>query len=65
LDWHSVVAMPSLMLPEAMPDEPASILFRGLALIHNPSDWQAVLDAAQKGDGNIPLLKQTAGAPDH
>jgi len=61
LDWHSEVAMPNLLLADSMPDEPASILFRGLAKVRNSPDWRAVLDAAEKRNGNIPLLKQPQG----
>jgi hypothetical protein len=62
LDWHSVVAMPSLIAPELMPNEPGSILIRGMAHVRDRSDWQAVLDAAQKRNGNVPLLKSADGA---
>jgi hypothetical protein len=45
----------------SMPDDPMSILFRGLKLVQSSDEWRAVLDAAKARNGTIPLLKVGKG----
>jgi hypothetical protein len=42
---------------EAKPNEPLSILFRGLGLVSSAEEWRQVLNAARAGDGSLELLK--------
>lgn len=44
----------------SLPNEPLSILFRGLALAGNAAEWRQVLDAARAGDGSLKLLVDPA-----
>lgn len=44
----------------AMPDEPLSILLRGLGLVSTASEWSEVLQAASSGDSHLKLLKDPA-----
>jgi hypothetical protein len=41
---------------DSLPNEPLSILYRGLAMISNAAEWRQVLDAANAGDGSLKLL---------
>lgn len=45
----------------SLPNEPLSILYRGLALAGDPAEWRQVLDAARAGDGSLKLLIDPAG----
>ncbi len=40
----------------SLPNEPLSILYRGLALVSHPAEWREVLDAARSGNGSLELL---------
>jgi hypothetical protein len=42
---------------EARPNEPLSILLRGLALVSTTTEWRQVLNAARAGDGSLGLLQ--------
>jgi hypothetical protein len=42
---------------ESFPDEPASILLRGLGLVNTATEWRQVLDAARAGNGSLNLLR--------
>lgn len=44
----------------SLPNEPLSILYRGLGLVSNPTEWRQVLDAARAGDGSLKLLVDPA-----
>lgn len=39
-----------------VPDDPVSILVRGLPLVRSEKDWRRVLDAAAEGDGKLEML---------
>jgi hypothetical protein len=41
---------------EARPNEPLSILMRGLGLVSSVEEWREVLNAARAGDGSLALL---------
>ena len=43
---------------EALPNEPLSILLRGLALVTTHAEWRKVLDAARAGNGSLGLLQE-------
>lgn len=45
---------------ESLPNEPLSILYRGLASVSNSTEWRQVLDAARAGDGSLKLLVDPA-----
>lgn len=45
---------------ESFPNEPLSILYRGLALVSNSTEWRQVLNAARVGDGSLKLLADPA-----
>lgn len=44
----------------SLPNEPLSILYRGLGLLSNPTEWHQVLDAARAGDGSLKLFVDPA-----
>jgi hypothetical protein len=48
--------MQSVYEADALPDQPLSILLRGLSLVCSKKDWLEVLDAAEAGNGCIDLL---------
>lgn len=41
---------------DSLPNEPLSILVRGLSLLNSQDEWRTVLDAARTGNGAIDLL---------
>lgn len=49
--------MRRLFEAEAKPNEPLSILFRGLGVVSSAEEWRQVLNAARAGDGSLELLK--------
>jgi hypothetical protein len=49
--------MRSVYEADVLPNEPLSILLRGLALAHSIDDWKSVLTAAQTKNGHIALLE--------
>jgi|GEM_PF-3798765 len=44
----------------SLPNDPLSILYRGLALAGDDAEWRQVLDAAKAGDGSLKLLVDPA-----
>lgn len=44
----------------SLPNEPLSILYRGLGLLSNPTEWRQVLDGARAGDGSPKLFVDPA-----
>jgi hypothetical protein len=43
-----------------LPNEPLSILYRGLGLVSNSAEWRQVLDAARAGNGSLTLFVDPA-----
>lgn len=41
---------------QSLPDEPLSILYRGLGLMRSSAEWRQVLDAARAGNGSLTLF---------
>ncbi|MGH8046078.1 MAG: HEAT repeat domain-containing protein [Chthoniobacterales bacterium] len=48
--------MHSPMEADFLPNEPLSILLRGLALANSEHDWRTVLEATRQGNGQLELL---------
>jgi len=49
-------AMTSVHEADSLPDEPLSILVRGLSLVRSEEDWRKLLDATVEGDGKLEML---------
>lgn len=45
---------------ESLPDEPLSILYRGLAMMRDSAEWRQVLNASKAGDGSLGILVDPA-----
>ncbi len=60
IGWNAQTPMPSVSIAEAVPNEPMSILYRGLVLLRTSQDWRTLIDAAKAHDGSLPMLKNVA-----
>lgn len=52
----AVSSLQSVYAVDSLPNDPMSILYRGLAIILTESEWRVILEAAKTGDGKIELL---------
>jgi hypothetical protein len=59
MGWDVRTPLPSVLIAEAVPNEPMSILYRGLPLLHTKEDWRTLLDAAKAHDGSLLMLKNS------